>query len=104
RECPQAPHRYGEDIVVPVTRGRSCFAQAGSLSGSLWIAVACHCTTPTPNPSPAKGRLRPSSTGYGGGERAEVAVSMTNHNSSCARHLVRRLESLTPRMRESDPG
>jgi very-short-patch-repair endonuclease len=28
--------------------------------------------TPTPNPSPAKGRLRPSSTGYGGGEQSCV--------------------------------
>ncbi|HMK79793.1 MAG TPA: endonuclease domain-containing protein [Xanthobacteraceae bacterium] len=28
--------------------------------------------TPTPNPSPASGRLRPSSTGYGGGESRGV--------------------------------
>ena len=35
-------------------------------------AIFAHLQTPTPNPSPPSGRLRPSSTGYGGGEPAGV--------------------------------
>jgi ATP-dependent helicase HrpB len=47
-------------LFPPLLRGR---AREG---GQAFVAIA----PPTPNPSPAKGRSRPSSTGYGGGERS----------------------------------
>src|SRR5438477_201402 len=42
--------------------------------------------TPTPNPSPASGRLRPSSTGYGGGEHRRVCGALTD---TSAHHRAR---------------
>ena len=42
--------------------------------GDAWRTAMTPRTTPTPNPSPPSGRLRPSSTGYGGGEQRSARI------------------------------
>ena len=60
--------------VSPRTRcAPSPLAGEGGGGGSR---VARSLRTPTPNPSPASGRLRPSSTGYGGGEHTALAATV----------------------------